>query len=90
MNQIQLIMSLPNLGLTPDPPVRTLFAIFICLLTSSMVVLVFWGLKFFHQRESSPKLVDSLHSFGAQNPDFPSNFQNWFHSYSLTFHSFFL
>ena len=50
-------MSLTNLDLTPDPLVRTLFALFLCILTRSLVVLVFWGLKFLHQQELSPKVM---------------------------------
>ena len=64
-----------NLGLTPDPLVRTLLNIFICVLTSMLLVLVFWGLTFLHQQESSPNVVYSLHSFGAQISNFPSKFE---------------
>ena len=46
-NQIRLTMSLTNLGLTPDPLVRTLLALFLCVLKSPL--LVFWGLVFSHQ-----------------------------------------
>ena len=36
-----------------------------------------------YQYESSPKVVDSLKYFFAQSPDFISNFENQFYSYSL-------
>ena len=78
------MMILTNLGLTPDPLVHTMFMIFLCVLISDLVVLVLWGLTFLHQQELSPKMVDSLHSFGAQIIDFSSNFKNQFNSYSLT------
>ena len=77
-NHICLMMSMASLVLTPDPLVRTLFAIYPCIFTSSLVVVVFWGLKFLHQKELSPKVGDSLHCFGAQIIDFPSKFQNKF------------
>ena len=50
------MMSLVNLVMTLDPKVRTLFCFF-CVLTSLLVVLVFWGLAFFHQKELSPKVI---------------------------------
>ena len=40
------MMSLTNLDLTPNPLVRTIFALFLCVLTSPLVVVVFWGLTF--------------------------------------------
>ena len=55
MNQILSMMSLTNLGLTPSPLVCTLSALFICVMKS--LLLVFWGLTFPHQWESSPLLV---------------------------------
>ena len=84
-NQIRSMMNMTNLEPTPDPLVRTLLDIFLCILMSPL--LVFWGLIFLHQREFSPKVVDSLHSFCAQIPNFPSKFQNLLYGYSLTFHS---
>ena len=59
------MMSLTNLDLTPDPLVRTLFTLFLCVLTSLLVLLVFWGLKFLHQQELSPEVVISLQYLGA-------------------------
>ena len=53
----RLMMIMTNLVLTTDPLLHTIFAHFICVLTSTLVVLVFWGMAFFHQQESSPKLV---------------------------------
>ena len=75
------IMSLSNLGLTPDPLVHSIFAPFLCVFMIALLVLVFWGLTIPHQHESSPKVVDSLHYFGAQIPNFPSKFQNQFYIY---------
>ena len=75
-------MSLTNLGITPDPLVRNLFTLFLYVLTS--LLLVFWGLTFSHKQKLSPKVVDYLHSLGAQITDFPSKFQNQFYSHSLT------
>ena len=85
-DQICSMTSLTNLVLTPDTLVRTLFALF-CVLTSPLVMLVFWGLAFLHQQESSPKMVDSLNYFGAQSPDSPPKRQNHFYSYSLNLRS---
>ena len=51
------------------------------------ILLVFWGLIFSHQQESSIKVFNYLHSFGAQVPDFPSKFKNQFSWYSLTLRS---
>ena len=87
INYILLMMSITKLVLTPDFLVHTIFSLFICVLTSPLLVLVFWGLTFLHQQESSPKVVDYLHSFSAQISDFPSKFQNKFYSYSLTLRS---
>ena len=75
-NQISLMMILKNLGLTPDPLVQIILAIFLCVLKIPLVVLVFWGLAFSHHQESRPKVVDSLNYFGAKIPDSPSKFQN--------------
>ena len=86
-NQIHLMMSLTNLVLNPDPLVHTLFTLFLCVFTSMLLVLVFGVLTILHQQESIPKVVDSLHYFGAQITDFLSKFQNHFYSYSLTLHS---
>ena len=72
-NQIISIMSLAKFGLTLDPLVRTLLDLFICVLSSPL--LMSWGLTFSHQLESSPKVVDSLHSFSAQITDFPPSFR---------------
>ena len=62
-----------KLGLTLYPLVHTIFVLFLCVLMSPLLVLVFWGMTFLHQQESSPKVVDFLHYFGAQIPNFPSN-----------------
>ena len=78
-------MSLENLGMNQDPLVRTIFVIFLIILTS--LSLVFWGLTFSHQQESSPKVVDSLQYVGAQIPDFASKFQNQCYSYNLNLRS---
>ena len=58
-NQISSMMSMMNLDLTPDPLVLTIFTIFLCILTITLVLLVFWGLEFLQQQESSPNVVDS-------------------------------
>ena len=73
---IQSMMSLMRLGLTPDTLVRTIFALFILIFTSPL--LVFWSLTFLHQQESSPNVVNYLHYFGAQISDFTSKFQTSF------------
>ena len=44
--QIRSMMSMTNLVLTSDPLVRTIFALFVYILTSPLLVLVFWGLFF--------------------------------------------
>ena len=75
MNQICSMTSLTNLSLTTDPLVCTLFNIFLYDLTSPL--LVFWGMTFLHQQDLSPNVVNSLHSFGAQIPDFPSKLDRW-------------
>ena len=82
-NQIRSMMSLMNLCLTPNPLVSTVFALFLLFLTS--LLLLFWGLMFLHQHESSPNVVNSLYSFGVQIPDSMSKFQNQFYSQSMTF-----
>ena len=99
MNQIRSTMGMENLCLTPDTLAHTIFALFICVLKS--LLLVFWGLYFLHQwelipkvlffsliflyqQDSIPKVVESLHYFGAQIPHFISKFRNQFHIYSLT------
>ena len=104
-NHIRLMMSMTNLGLTLYLLARIIFALFLFALTSPL--LVFWGLTFSHQYESSPRGVflrltfsyqwgfsprvfDSLHYFGAQIPNFTSQFQNHFYNYSLTLRSQFL
>ena len=43
-------MSLKIMGLNLDPLVRTIIALFICVLIILLVVLVFWGLEFFTNR----------------------------------------
>ena len=48
------MMILTMMGLTPDPLVRTIFAIFLCVLAILLVVLVFWGLAFSYQQELNP------------------------------------
>ena len=45
------------------------------------------GSEILNQQESSPKLVNSFHYFGAQISDFSSKFQNQFYSYSLNLRS---
>ena len=49
-NYIILMMILMNLGLTTDPMVCNIFALFHCVLTSLLLSLVFWGLMFFTNR----------------------------------------
>ena len=56
-NQICLVMSLINMVLTLDTLVRTFSSLFVFVLKVSLVVLVLWGLKFFHQQESSQKVI---------------------------------
>ena len=51
------------------------FQIFLCVFTSLLLVLVFCSMTLSHQQESSTKVVESLHFFGAPIPDFPSNFK---------------
>ena len=48
-------MSLTVMGLTPDPLVRTLFALFLGILLIALVV--FWGLTFFYQQELSSNVI---------------------------------
>ena len=73
-NQICLMMSLTNLGMTPDPLVCTLFALFLCVLAILLVVLVFWGLAFgSHQQESSPKVIFCVWRVRTNS----SQFQRW-------------
>ena len=48
------MMILTMMGLTPDPLVRTIFSIFLCVLAILLVVLVFWGLAFSYQQELNP------------------------------------
>ena len=45
------------MGLTPDPLVHTLFALFIFVLAVTLVVLVVWGPVFLYQHESIPKVI---------------------------------
>ena len=78
-------MIMTSLGLNWGPLVHTIFVILLYVL--NILLLVFLCLKFLHQQESGPKLVDSLQSFGAQIEYFPSKFQNYFYSYSLTLRS---
>ena len=56
-NQSRSMMSLTNLGLTPDPLVRTLLAPFLCVSVIPLVVLLCWGLTFSHQQELGPKVI---------------------------------
>ena len=51
------MMSLMMIGLTPDPLVRTLFKLFICLLMIMLVVLVVWGLALVYQQKLSPNVI---------------------------------
>ena len=81
------MMNLTNLGLTLHPLVSDIFAIFLCVLMSPLILLFFWGMMFLHQRESSPKVFKSLYYFGARIPYFPSKFQNRFYSNSVTLRS---
>ena len=80
--QICSTMSLTKLGMSLGLLLSTILEISISVLKS--LLLVFWVLSFLHQQGSSSNVFDSLHSFGAQTPDFPSKFQNQFYSYSLT------
>ena len=70
------------MGLNPDPLLRIILAVFLCILVIPLVVLVFWGLVFLYQKEPSPKVVDSSKYFGAQIPYFLSKFETHFYSYS--------
>ena len=45
------------MGLTLDPLVRTIFALFLCVLTIMLVVLVVWGLAFLYQQDSIPNAI---------------------------------
>ena len=58
------MMSMMNLGLTPDTLVHTLFTIFLCVL--NITLLLFWCMIFFHQYEWSPKLLFLLLMFFYQ------------------------
>ena len=71
MNHINSMMSLTNMGLTPDPLVCTPFTLFIWVLTSPLVVLVFWGLTFSHQQESIPKVIFFPLMFSYQQESSP-------------------
>ena len=51
------------MGLTLDPIVRTLFLIFICVLTIYLVVLMIWGLAFLYQQELSPNVIFAFDVF---------------------------
>ena len=64
--------SVMNLGLTMDPLVRNIFALFICVLTSPLVVLVFWGLMFSHQQESSKNVIFFCLMFLYQQDSIPN------------------
>ena len=59
-------MSLTRLVLTLDILLRNIFALYICLLTSLLVVLVFWALTFLHQQELSPKGIFLYLAFSYQ------------------------
>ena len=65
------MMSLTNLGLTLDPMVRTLFALFLCIFTIMLVVLVFWGLMFSHQQDSITKVIFLRLTFFYQQESIP-------------------
>ena len=56
-------MSLKNLSLTTDPLVRNIFALFYLRFYESVVSVL--GLTFLHHQDSSPKVVNYLHYFGA-------------------------
>ena len=75
-----------ELGFDSGPSGTYYFRIFLCVLTSTFLVLVFCDLTFSYGQESIPKVVAPLHSFGAQIPDFTSKFKNHFYSYSLSLH----
>ena len=75
------MISLTNLGLTPDPLVHNMFAMFICILMILLVVLVFLCLTFLHQQESSPKVVKYVKYFCAQIPCFLSKSEIQFYIY---------
>ena len=94
------MMSLTNLSLTLYPLVINVFTVFwfdesvVSGLGSGVFSTMgvesksgILSLMFLYLQEPSPKLVDSLHSFGAQIPYFLSKCQNQFYSYSLNFHS---
>ena len=51
------MMSLMNLGLTPDPLIHTLFALFIFVFTTTLLVLGFWDLVFLHPQEVSITVI---------------------------------
>ena len=51
------MMILTIMGLTLDPLVRTLFALFFFCLNIPLVVLVVWSLEFLYQQESSPNVI---------------------------------
>ena len=63
-------MSLRSLGLTPDPLVRNVLRFYLCL-TILLVVLVFWGLMFLHQQESSPRVIFLCLIFSYQQESSP-------------------
>ena len=50
------------MGMTLGPMVRTLFALFLCVLTVPLVVLVAWGLAFSYQKESIPNMIFFVYS----------------------------
>ena len=56
-NQICSMISLKNLGLTPNPLVSTLFELFLCVFTILLVVLLFGGPQFFHKQKSSSQVI---------------------------------
>ena len=45
------------MGITPNPLVRTIFALFLCVLNILLVVLVVWCMVFLHQYESIPNVI---------------------------------
>ena len=51
------MMSLTVMVLTPDPLVCTLFAIFLCILMTRLVVFLILGLLFSHQQDLSQNMI---------------------------------
>ena len=74
-NKICSMTSLTNLGLTPDPLVRTIFALFICVLTSMLLVLVFWSLLFFTKRSQFQRWLTPFIILALKFLILPPNFK---------------